>query len=585
MNTESFPFFSKEWRASYINRANRVVQSFSLTEKTVFFILAAVFCISGIALLWQVNSAFLVEVPAYGGTLDEGIIGTPRFLNPLLAISDADKDLTSLIYSGLLRVQADGSLTPDLAKSYEISEDGLTYTFVLKDKIYFHDGTPVTADDVIFTIEKAQDTVIKSPRKANWDGVRAEKIDDKTIVFTLTHPYSPFIQNLTLGILPKHIWKAADGDAFPFSQFNTKPIGSGPYKIDSITYTDSGLPAEYHLKAFDSYALGEPYISKLIVKSYQNEKDLISAYKNEDIQDIHGISPKTLPQVNLDTDEVVLSPLPRIFGVFFNQNAAPVFVYNEVRQALDMATDKQAIIDTVLDGYGQPIDEAVPPKTINAEGTGKAAGADLASAKKLLESKGWKLNDNNIYEKKDGKKTVELSFSISTGDAPELKSAAEMLQRQWQALGAEVEVKIFEIGDLNQNIIRPRKYDSLLFGEIIGRDLDLYPFWHSSQRNDPGLNIAQYTNLKADKLLENIRQTTDPAAQQKLYDDFNSEIQNDYPAVFIYSPYFVYIVPKQIHNISIGQLTSPSERFANIYQWYLQTNKVWKIFAPKQSQS
>ena len=203
----------------------------------------------------------------------------------------------------------------------------------------------------------------------------------------------------------------------------------------------------------------------------------------------------------------------------------------------------------------------------------------VEKAKALLEKNGWKQNDAGIFEKKDKKSTTVLSFSISTGDAPELKETAYLLQSQWQKIGAEVEVKIFEIGDLNQNIIKPRKYDSILFGEIVGRDLDLYPFWHSSQRNTPGLNIALYTNIKVDKLLDSIRKTTDPEQQKSYLDDFNEEIQNDIPAVFTYSPYFVYIVPKKVHDVKLGTLTNPSERFSDIASWYIETNNVWKIFA------
>jgi peptide/nickel transport system substrate-binding protein len=154
-----------------------------------------------------------------------------------------------------------------------------------------------------------------------------------------------------------------------------------------------------------------------------------------------------------------------------------------------------------------------------------------------------------------------------------------MLQEQWRKIGAQVDIKIFEVGDLNQNIIRPRKYDALLFGEVIGRDLDLYPFWHSSGRVDPGLNIALYTSLRVDKILEDIRKTTDGSQQEILYKKFNTEIESDVPAIFIYSPYFIYIVPNNIHNIHLGQLTTPGERWNGIHTWYIETSNVWKLFA------
>ncbi len=568
----------KEWHVPYSEKIMRVIREFSLTEKVMFFFFVCVFVISGLSLLFQVNKLFLVRVPDYGGTLTEGVIGSPRFVNPLLDSSDIDRDLVTLIYSGLLKVTASGDLIPDLAESYTVSSDGLSYRFTLKNNIYFHDGVRLTADDVIFTIEKVQDPLLKSPKETNWSGVKVEKIDERTIVFTLKQTYAPFIQNLTLGILPQHIWKEATIEEFPFSQYNIKPIGSGPYKVNSISYTSGGLPSEYELMAFNKYSLGKPYITNLIIKSYQNEKEVSDAYKKGNVESVYGISPKNLSDLKADSEQILLSPLPRIFGVFFNQNVAPVFVYKEVRQALDVATDKQAIIDSILGGYGEVINGPIPPKNAAEKMLTSSSTERISKAKSILTAKGWKQNDSGIFEKKDGKNTVKLTFSMSTGNAPELKETAYLLQKQWQELGALVEIKIFEIGDLNQNIIRTRKYDSLLFGEIVGRDLDLYPFWHSSERVNPGLNIALYTNLKADKILENIRKTTDKRELKTLFGNFNTEIKNDIPAVFTYSPYFIYIVPNKVQNIHLGTLNIPAERFNDIGNWYIETNNVWSIF-------
>ena len=577
-NTPRVPYL-KNWKIPYSDKIFRVIQEFSLTEKVVFFFFVTLLCISAVMLLWRVNKSFLVEVPEYGGSLTEGILGSPRFINPLLAISDIDRDLTSLVYSGLLKTDPDGALVPDLAQSYTITDDGRTYTFKLKDNVHFHDGVKVTADDVVFTIEQIKDPLLKSPRKTNWDGVTVNKIDDTTIEFSLHQPYSPFIQNLTLGILPKHIWKTATADEFPFSQYNIKPVGSGPYKITNIAYTSGGLPSEYTFSSFNSYALGRPYIDTITVKAYPNEKDIIDAFRNGDVQSIYGITPQKLSGVPSDSDMVMVAPLPRVFGVFFNQNMAPVLVNKEVRMALSMATDKKQIVDTVLGGYGQSIIHAIPPKILaETEGT-RVTEEDIADAKALLEKNGWKLNDDGIYQKTDKKQTTLLQFSLSTSAAPELKAVAQMLQEQWRKIGAQVDIKIFEVGDLNQNIIRPRKYDALLFGEVIGRDLDLYPFWHSSGRVDPGLNIALYTSLRVDKILEDIRRTTDGSQQEVLYKKFNTEIESDLPAIFIYSPYFIYIVPNNIHNIHLGQLTTPGERWNGIHTWYIETSNVWKLFA------
>jgi len=163
------------------DQIEQAIASFSLTEKVVFFILAVVFTTSVLYLVWKVNEAFLVEVPAYGGSLSEGVIGDPRYINPLLPITPSGTDLSSLIYSGLMKATPSGALVPDLAKSYTISSDGLTYTFVLKDNLTFQDGTPLTTDDIVFTIETAENADLKSPKAPNWNGVTVNKIDDKTI--------------------------------------------------------------------------------------------------------------------------------------------------------------------------------------------------------------------------------------------------------------------------------------------------------------------------------------------------------------------------------------------------------------------
>ena len=540
--------------------------------------LACILCASAVTVLYQVNNAYLVEVPTTGGSLNEGIIGTPRFINPLLAISDADRDLTTLVYSGLMKAQPDGTLIPDLADSFTVSDNGLTYTFTLKKNVTFSDGSPITADDVLFTIAKAQDPLLKSPRRSNWDGVTATKQDDQTVVFTLKQPYSPFIQNATLGILPKHIWKNVDNDNFPFSTYNTKPIGSGPYHYSSMTIDNAGLATDYILAPFAHYILGKAYISEIHFHFYQSENELMLAYERGEVDAINSISPQSSVALKR-TDGIKLStPLPRVFGVFFNQSQQPVLLHAEVRKALDMTLDKQNLIDTVLSGFGNVLDGPLPTDKAT---TTVVTQDRIASAKAMLEKAGWKQNSSGIYEQKNTKTKITeiLSISISTSDAPELKALAQQIQSQWQKIGVQVAVKIFEIGDLNQNIIRPRKYDALLFGEVIGRDRDMYPFWHSSERNDPGLNIALYTNSKVDTILENYRKTIDQALRQQLIDQFESEIHADTPAVFLYAPNFIYITQKDIKHADIGQITTANERFLGVNQWYIKTDKVWKLFA------
>ena len=580
--------FSKRFSLPKADLIEEAVGKFTLTEKVIFYTFAFVLFIGTTSVLYELNQKFLVEIPSRGGSLTEGVMGLPRFINPILAISDADRDLTILIYSGLLKATAEGTLVPDLAESYSISPDGLTYTFVLKPKLTFHDKTPITTSDVAFTIEKAQDPSLKSPKRPNWEGVSVEIVDDRQIKMILKQPYSPFVENLTMGVLPKHIWNNISSEEFPFGQFNIEPIGSGPYKLKSIGRSSSGIPVNYQLEAFDSYTLGQPLITNIIIKFFQNNNSLGAAYENGTIVSMANISPQQANSIKMASGRIERTPLPRIFALFFNENHAPVLANKEVRLALEQATDKQAIVESVLKGEGIAIDSPIPPGLFPQETKVSQNMPYLSeeervkAAKKTLENANWKLNEKGVYEKKIKKETVALSFGISTSNAPDLKAVAVMLETMWEKIGASVEVKISDIGDLNQNVIRRREYDALLFGEIIGRDLDLFAFWHSSQRNDPGLNIALYTNTKADKLLEEARTISDRDSRFDKYRALEQEIQSDIPAIFIYSPDFLYVVPKNLQGFSLGHITIPAERFLDIWKWYVETEKVWKVFAPKQ---
>jgi len=560
------------------------IKTFSPSEKILFFALVILFIGSVIIILFNINKFFLVEVPSKGGMVTEGVIGSPRFINPILAVSDTDRDLTTLVYSGLMKATPDGNLVEDLAESYNISEDGLIYDFILKDDIFFHNGVKVNSDDVIFTIQKTQDVGLKSPKRASWDGVAVEKINDKEIRFILKQPYTPFLENTTIGILPSHIWADENSGQFSFSMFNNKPIGSGPYKIKKIKYNSSGKPLSYELKSFKKYALGEPYISNIKFIFYPSESSLIDGYKKREIENINSISPDKLSELEKIGAQIKHTPIPRVFAVFFNQNQATVLANKEVRESLAVALDKKKIIQKVLGGYGKEINGPIPYGILESAKNDKHneiinAEERMELAQEILKKGGWKFDEEKTLWKKETKKeNFELRFSLSTANTPELKSAAEIIAEEWRNIGADVNIKIFESGDLNQNIIRPRKYDMLLFGEVISRELDLFAFWHSSQRNDPGLNIASYANITADKLLEDARATTDKNVMIDKYKKFEDEISADIPAIFIYSPDFIYITSKNIKNFELGLVTAPEERFLNIHKWYKETDSVWNFF-------
>ncbi len=569
------------------SKLNKIISSFSFTEKLIFGFFTAVFVLSSLILLLKFNDQFLVTVPRVGGTLQEGVIGTPRFINPLLAISEVDKDLTILIYSGLTRISPSGEIIPDLASSYEVSEDGLEYVFKIRKDAVFHDGTPVTADDVVFTIEKAKDPIIKSPKRANWEGVAVEKISDDEIKFILSQAYSPFLLNTTLGIIPKHIWSNISSEEFAFTQVNVEPIGSGPYELHRIKRNSSGIAEKYELKSFNDFTLGKPYIKNIHLSFFKNEELMIEALKNKHITSVNGIHPDNAKKLSESGHNITESPLPTIFGVFFNQSKAPILTSKSVRQALNHSIDKKTLIQNVLKGYGVPANGPIPENLIpftqlsetnEKTDSEKDSQFRIEEAKEILTNAGFEPNEQGIMMRETSSGVEILSFSVSTANVPELVQAAENIIEIWKHLGADVSLKVFDPNDFTQTVIRPRNYDAILFGEIIGRDLDLFAFWHSSQRNDPGLNIADYANIDVDAVLSTARQLDNSPERIEKFRIFTKEIQNDIPAIFLYSPNFIYIVPEKLQGVVLKNIETPSERFLSIYDWYLETDMVWRIF-------
>ncbi len=564
----------------------RILVHLSPSERLLLYVLTAVASISTLFLVISLSTAVSAQVPSRGGSLSEGAVGTPRFINPLLSVSQTDQDLTILIYSGLMRTNKEGEIVNDLASSYSVSEDGTEYTVQLRNDSTFHDGKPVTASDVEFTVLHAQDPEIKSPRRADWEGVSVRTEGEHTIVFTLPHAYAPFLENMQMGILPKHLWETIPLDEFPFHVLNTKPIGTGPYRIETIETNDVGTPLSYTLRAFDNFALGAPFIQKIVFHFFANEDALLDGMREKTIDSVAGVSPERIPLEERTDVRLVRAPSTRIFAVFLNQNHASVLADSAVREALAVGIDRSDIVQTVLDGYARPAYSPIPPGLLTSgiETAASSSTPPSEMAREALEDGGWKLNEPTststpeekaVWKKKDAK----LSFALATADTPELVATANAVADAWRAIGIDVSVQVYPLSEFNTTVLRPRSYDAVLFGEVVGRSLDLFAFWHSSQRNDPGLNLSLYANSTADKALASARTEPNKGAREKLYSSFLDEVSEDNPAVFLYSPDFVYSVPATVQNLSLGALTSPSERFLNVHEWYTDTERVWDVFA------
>lgn len=560
------------------------VEALYPSDKLLFFIVLFIFLGSSFALLISFSEQNKKIIPTNGGTLVEGIVGTPRFVNPVLAISHADQDMVALMYSGLMRLGSDGDLVNDIAESVTISEDGKVYNVVLQQNIFFHDGIRLTAEDVAYTIGLIQDSSLKSPLRGNWNDVVVEILGEYELNFVLNEPYTPFIENLTVGILPKHVWGELTIEQLPFSQHNTEPIGTGPYALLNVGNNSSGLIETYILTA---YPRSEPKakILEFKVNFYPNEEALITAFKEKKITSTAAFSYNTLSQVDTNTYNNIEQPLPRVFTVFLNQNKSVALRDKSVRKALNAAIDRDALIEYALDGHGVPTDSPIPPGFLTIESdatstvnTTATTTSGLLQAETILIDAGWVQQEDGSWQKEiDGEET-KLAIVISTANTEVFKKTAEYIKSVWDELGVETTVAFFEQTDLVQVIIRPRDYQALLFGTDYGHTLDMYPFWHSSQKNDPGLNVALYTNITTDTLLETARTTQDVAEQIDALSSFEKELMDETPAIFLYSPTFTYVIRNDVNVAFPTQIVRASERFSEIYKWHMEESHVWPIF-------
>ena len=550
-----------------------------LNKKERYFILGFFLLIALSLLGWLIsyNIKNTMIAPNYGGSFKEGIVGGPQYLNPILSqTNDADGDVTELIFSGLMKYDSQGELVPDLAEKYAIGDEGKTYDFFLKKDIKWHDNVPFTADDVVFTIQTIQNPDSRSPLRINWTGVEVEKLDDWTVRFKLKTSYAPFLANATTEIIAKHIWEKILPEKFLLAQENLSPVGTGPYKLKKIKKDKEGFVSYIELEAFGDYGSERrPFIEKIGLYFYPDEESLIKAYNKNDIDNLNLLSIQNkslLKRVNSKSYTQELS-LPHYFAVFFNQTKSKALSDKTVRLALNYATDKKQIIDQVLGGEAEMVDSLIPSGVWGHSDETKVYNFDVEYAKTILEQAGWKDTDNDgIREKKEDK----LEFDLITTELKQLQQTANILQEQWLQIGAKVNVKILNIGEIQQEYIRPREYQALLFGEVLGLDPDPYSFWHSSQKKDPGLNLALYDNKKVDELLRDARQTLDQETRLKKYEESQQLVIDDAPVVFLYSPYYLYYTAKKIKGVEVKNIVLPSKRFSDIENWYIKTQRVKK---------
>jgi peptide/nickel transport system substrate-binding protein len=558
----------------------------SLSKKEWLFFRIAFFVFI-LSILFIVANVFLGKtkiVPRVGGTYTEALVGSPKFINPLYAsINDVDQDIASLVFSGLVRVDNHQQIVPDLAERWEVSEDQKEYTFYLHDDLKWHDRENLTTEDVLFTYQMIQDEEFKSPLYSIFLDVEMQAIDDKTIKFVLPGSYSLFLENLTVGIMPAHLWREVLPANILLADYNMRPVGSGPYKFKNLIKDKLGNIKSYTIERNKKYHNGDVFIKEINFKFYPDFISATEAFKGHNVDGISYLPNNLEENISLRKDVVKNNfSLPQYTALFFNQQKNESLKELAVRQALAYAIDKDFLTNEVLGSEAQKIEAPILAGFIGYNPNIAKYETDIEKAKTLLDEAGWKVEKVEIKKDEEvvstrvvrvNKDDEELKLVITTVDRVDNQLVAEAIQKMWQELDIQVEVRLVDVSEIQAKVIRNRDFEILLFGENFGTDPDPYPFWHSSQVGENGLNLANFVNKESDQVLEEARQISDPQKRHDKYVHFQNILNKYLPAIFLYTPKYTYPVTGDIKGMDTYVIANPSDRFSNIVNWYIETRR------------
>jgi len=523
-------------------------------------------------------------VPAAGGTYTEGIIGTPETLNPLLASHNpADRDLGCLIHAGLLRFDSSGLPVPDLAESWAVTADGLSYTFVLRSGLKWQDGVALSLDDVIFTIDIMQDPGFPGPSDlaALWQLVTLAKISETTLKLTLPEPYAPFLDSMTFSVLPAHVLSGFASNDIWSHLDNLTPIGAGPFALENLRVDTHGNIAEATLVANPYYHGKQPMLSQVKLLFYPDEPSALAALQHGEVMGVGWLSPAAIQELLREPDINVYSQqIPQYRMIILNQRneALTFFQEKKVRQALLAGLNRRRITDEILQGQAiisnGPIIQGAWAYNSNLS----AVEYDPQRAIKLLEAANWLIQDTMLpgsvipVRQKNGK---ALNFTLLVPDDRISVQIGNLAVSNWEQLGIQVTLDVLPSATLQSENLFNRRFDAMLVNlSLLGApDPDPYPFWHQTEI-DTGQNYSGYDNRRISELLEQARVTKSLAERSNLYASFQAHFVDQTPALLLYHPVYSYAVHRQLHGVQIGPLLDPSDRFQTIADWYLVTKRV-----------
>jgi peptide/nickel transport system substrate-binding protein len=519
----------------------------------------------------------ILPQPEQGGVYTEGLVGSLGRLNPLLDWNNAaDRSVDRLLFTGLIRFDEQGLPKADLAEAWGVAQDGTVYNFSIRQNAIWHDGTPVTSDDVLFTIDRMKSAGSLYPQdiKDLWGKIEVEKLSDKVLKFTLPEPFVPFMDYLAFGVLPKHLLESIPADQLPDAEFNINPVGTGPYKFDHLI-VNSGQISGVVLTVSETYYGAPPFIEQVVFRYYESSADAMDAYQQGDVLSVSQI---TLDVLGTALEEpslsVYTSRLPQISFVLFNLNNPEVSFLQDpkLRRALMLSINRPYLINTFLQGQAVIADGPILPSSWAYHDGLERFEYNPNEAVNILKAEGYVIPaEGGDVRAKEG---TPLSFTMLHPDDEVHTRIAETIRDEWAAIGVDVQLQAVPYDKLASDSLASRKYHAALVDLNLARtpDPDPYPFWHQAEATG-GQNYTQWDNRAASEYLEQARVTADYTMRTRLYRNFQVVFSKELPALPLFAPVYSYGVDSQVQGVQMAPLYDPSDRLATFSSWYLLTRR------------
>ncbi len=526
----------------------------------------------------------------------EGILGRPISVSPLSARTQADRDLVSLVYSGLVRNGPGGSLVPDLAERWTVDPTGAIWTFELRQDARWHDGEPVTADDVEYTIGVLQDPGYTGPAAGSWDEVEVQTEGPGTVIFKLATPLGGFLQAATQPIAPAHLLADIPIEELADHSFGRQPIGSGPFAVASLSDASATLIPAVNLMAppvtaeptagpTDSLATAPPvdrpsrpvpYLSGIEFTFFDTPQSLAMAYRAGAIDAASGLTAELGRDLASEPGSRTLRyPGATMTAVLLNLRPGhPEFADPAVRTALLEAIDRPRLITDAFATAAATAIGPIPPSSVLLDPAADVpVPFDSRAARTALTKAGWTTAADGWHLPKSTTPLIIELLSPDAGSNPAAFAAAEAVARDWRALGIVINHLPLPAGEFVTGRLKTGDFSAAVGDVTVGLDPDLYPLLASSQTVTGGSNVIGLQDPALDALLVAARGPGSEDARRAAYSALQQQLaKGRYLLPLAFADESV-VVRDTVVGPSIRQVADPADRFWDVLTWRLAAGR------------